>query len=45
MARIRLEEFEAEWGKPYPAIGQAWRAPDLGVRGAVLRDCTPASAR
>ena len=25
MARIRLEEFEAEWGKRYPAIGQAWR--------------------
>ena len=24
-ALIRLEEFEAEWGKPYPAIGQAWR--------------------
>jgi len=21
----RLEEFEAEWGKRYPAIGQAWR--------------------
>ncbi len=25
MALIRLEEFEAEWGKRYPAIGQAWR--------------------
>jgi len=25
MARVRLEEFEAEWGKRYPAIGQAWR--------------------
>src|SRR5215468_10911365 len=25
MARLRLEEFEAEWGKRYPAIGQAWR--------------------
>jgi putative transposase len=24
-ARVRLEEFEAEWGKRYPAIGQAWR--------------------
>lgn len=24
-ARRRLEEFEAEWGKRYPAIGQAWR--------------------
>lgn len=24
-ARTRLEEFEAEWGKRYPAIGQAWR--------------------
>jgi hypothetical protein len=24
-ARQRLEEFEAEWGKRYPAIGQAWR--------------------
>ena len=22
---IRLEEFEAEWGKRYPAIGQTWR--------------------
>ena len=25
MAMERLEEFEAEWGKRYPAIGQAWR--------------------
>src|SRR5246127_4203150 len=25
MALIRLEEFEAEWGKRYPAIGAAWR--------------------
>jgi putative transposase len=25
MARVRLDEFEAEWGKHYPAIGQAWR--------------------
>src|ERR1700747_719832 len=25
MALVRLEEFEAEWGKHYPAIGQAWR--------------------
>ena len=25
IARVRLEEFEAEWGKRYPAIGQAWR--------------------
>ena len=25
MALIRLEEFEAEWGKRYPTIGQAWR--------------------
>jgi len=25
MALIRLEEFEDEWGKRYPAIGQAWR--------------------
>ena len=24
-ALVRLEEFEAEWGKRYPAIGQAWR--------------------
>src|SRR6476659_2436660 len=24
-ARVRLEEFEVEWGKRYPAIGQAWR--------------------
>jgi transposase-like protein len=24
-ALTRLEEFEAEWGKRYPAIGQAWR--------------------
>ena len=24
-AFIRLEEFEAEWGKCYPAIGAAWR--------------------
>src|SRR5262249_56469707 len=24
-ALLRLEEFEAEWGKRYPAIGQAWR--------------------
>src|SRR5580693_9376628 len=25
MAMLRLEEFEDEWGKRYPAIGQAWR--------------------
>src|SRR6266516_2596059 len=25
MALVRLEEFEAEWGKRYPAIAQAWR--------------------
>src|SRR5207244_10595245 len=25
MALVRLEEFEDEWGKRYPAIGQAWR--------------------
>jgi putative transposase len=25
MALARLEQFEAEWGKRYPAIGQAWR--------------------
>jgi putative transposase len=25
MAMVRLEEFEAEWGKRYPAIGQTWR--------------------
>ena len=25
MAMVRLEEFEAEWGKRYPAIGAAWR--------------------
>ncbi|OCK58406.1 hypothetical protein LMTR3_21665 [Bradyrhizobium sp. LMTR 3] len=25
MALVRLEEFEAEWAKRYPAIGQAWR--------------------
>src|ERR1700757_1217289 len=24
-ALARLEEFEAEWGKRYPAIGQTWR--------------------
>jgi len=24
-AKLRLEDFEAEWGKRYPAIGQAWR--------------------
>jgi putative transposase len=24
-ALARLDEFEAEWGKRYPAIGQAWR--------------------
>jgi putative transposase len=24
MALVRLEEFEAEWGKRYPAIGHAW---------------------
>src|SRR6201994_2426124 len=24
-ALVRLEEFEAEWGKRYPAIGQIWR--------------------
>src|ERR1700681_4095406 len=25
MAMVRLKEFEAEWGKRYPAIGQTWR--------------------
>ena len=25
MAVLRLEEFEDEWDKRYPAIGQAWR--------------------
>src|ERR1700746_2084399 len=25
IALVRLDEFEAEWGKRYPAIGQAWR--------------------
>src|SRR5215472_1404582 len=25
MALVRLDEFEDEWGKRYPAIGQAWR--------------------
>jgi putative transposase len=25
IALARLEEFEAEWGKRYPAIGQIWR--------------------
>ena len=25
MALVRLEQFEAEWGKRYPAIGQVWR--------------------
>jgi putative transposase len=25
MALVRLEQFEDEWGKRYPAIGQAWR--------------------
>jgi putative transposase len=25
LARARLDEFEAEWGRRYPAIGQAWR--------------------
>jgi putative transposase len=24
-ALVRLDEFEAEWGKRYPAIGAAWR--------------------
>jgi putative transposase len=25
MALLRLDEFEAAWGKRYPAIGQMWR--------------------
>src|SRR5512134_2855093 len=25
LARPRLDDFEAEWGRRYPAIGQAWR--------------------
>jgi hypothetical protein len=25
IALVRLEEFEAKWGKRYPAIAQAWR--------------------
>ena len=36
MAMVRLEEFEAEWGKRYPAIG-AGLAPGLGACRAVLR--------
>ena len=36
MAMVRLEEFEAEWGKRYPAIGQAWRQ-GMGARDSVLR--------
>jgi putative transposase len=24
-ALVRLEQFEVEWGKRYPAVGQAWR--------------------
>lgn len=43
-ALLRLEDFEAEWGKRYPAIGAAWRRawetkfPQLGVyRNHALR--------
>ena len=25
MALVRLEKFEAKWGKRYSTIGQAWR--------------------
>jgi transposase-like protein len=25
LARTRLDEFEAEWGRRYPVIRQAWR--------------------
>jgi len=25
VAELRLGDFEAEWGKKYPAIGPAWR--------------------
>lgn len=38
MALVRLEEFEAEWGKRSPAIGRAWEyvqpffAFDPGIR-------------
>src|ERR1700747_3116214 len=35
-ALVRLEEFEAEWGKRYPAIGQAWRRA-WGTGGRFLR--------
>lgn len=41
---IGLEEFEAEWGKRYPAIGQAWRrvwehvGPVLRVRARYPQD-------
>jgi putative transposase len=31
MALVRLEEFEAEWGKRYPTIGQAWRRAPLAA--------------
>ena len=25
LARVRLDDFDAEWRRRYPAIGQAWR--------------------
>jgi hypothetical protein len=36
-ALLRLEEFEAEWAKRYPAIGQAWRRASRS--GMAISDC------
>lgn len=35
-AALRLAEFEAEWGKRYPAIGQIWR--NVRISGIVSGD-------
>ena len=35
VAELRLADFEAEWGKKYPAIAPAWRRVWTQVTGSV----------
>ena len=31
VAELRLADFEAEWGKKYPAIAPAWRRESISI--------------
>jgi transposase-like protein len=35
---VRLEQFEAEWGKRYPAVGAAWRRAWERVSGTMCKE-------